>query len=175
MHICIYVYIYIYIYIYICIYLYVTGMEKGLKKSSRFGAFVIIGGSNMDAGWFADEPWQFQCACSMVFPPEIWSIWSWCHHVMALGSLMLWKGGNYKRRVWLNLRAVDTLIWVFWYKVFGLVSKPQTLYFSYLGALWEGSIIRTNISTYLSIFMHPDLSGGLSVSTTSVLWQQWGR
>ena len=38
---------------------------------TRFGAFVIIGGSDMDAGRFADEPWWFQCA--VVFPLEDWS------------------------------------------------------------------------------------------------------
>ena len=39
----------------------------------RFEAFVIIGDSNVDAGRFADEPWQFQCACTMVFLLEDWS------------------------------------------------------------------------------------------------------
>ena len=32
-----------------------------------------------------------------------------------------------------------------------------------------------HIGTYLSICMHPDLSGGLSFSMTSVVWQQLGR
>ena len=32
-----------------------------------------------------------------------------------------------------------------------------------------------NIATYLSIYMHPDLSGGLSVSMTSVVWWQLGK
>ena len=32
-----------------------------------------------------------------------------------------------------------------------------------------------NIATYLSICMHPDLSGGLSVSATLVVLQQLGR
>ena len=32
-----------------------------------------------------------------------------------------------------------------------------------------------DIVTYLSICMHPDLSGGLSVSATSVVWWQLGR
>ena len=41
------------------------------------------------------------------------------------------EGGNYKRRAQRNLGAV---IWVFWYKAFGSTNKPQTLYFSYLGA-----------------------------------------
>ena len=41
------------------------------------------------------------------------------------------EGGNYKRRALSNLRAV---IWVFWYKAFGPVDEPQTLYFGCLGA-----------------------------------------
>ena len=85
------------------------------------------------------------------------------------------KGGNYKRRAWLNFEAVDTVVWVFRYKVFELVSKPQTPYLSCLSALWGGSITRMNIATYLSICMHPDLSGGLSVSVTLVVWWQPGR
>ena len=32
-----------------------------------------------------------------------------------------------------------------------------------------------NLATYLSICMHPDLSGGFSVRTTSVVWWQLGR
>ena len=85
------------------------------------------------------------------------------------------KGGSYKRKAWPNLGAVVTLIWVFWYKAFGLVSKPQTLYLSCLSALWGGSITRMNCATYLSICMHPDLSGGFSVSMTSDVWWQLGR
>ena len=30
----------------------------------------MFGGSDMDAGRFADEPWWFQCACAVVFLPE---------------------------------------------------------------------------------------------------------
>ena len=85
------------------------------------------------------------------------------------------KGGNYKRRAWLNLRAVVTVIWVFQYKAFGFVSRPQTLYLGCLGTLWGGSITRMDIVTYLSICMHADHSGGLSVSATSVVWWQLGR
>ena len=49
-------------------------MEKGLeKKTMRFGAFVIIGDSDVDASRCADEPWQFQCTCTMVFLLEKWS------------------------------------------------------------------------------------------------------
>ena len=42
------------------------------------------------------------------------------------------EGGKYKRRAHMNLGA--TVIWVFWYKVFGSISKPQTLYFGCLSA-----------------------------------------
>ena len=36
----------------------------------RFGAFVVFGGSGVDAGRYTDEPWWFQCACTVVFPLE---------------------------------------------------------------------------------------------------------
>ena len=88
------------------------------------------------------------------------------------------KGGNYKRRAWPKLRAtVVTVIWVFWYKAFGLASKPQTLYLGCLSAPWGGSITRMESAIYLSICMHPDLSMDLllSVSATLVVWQQLGR
>ena len=39
----------------------------------RFGALIILGRSDMDAGRLADEPWWFQCTCTVVFPPEDWS------------------------------------------------------------------------------------------------------
>ena len=39
----------------------------------RFGAFVVVRDSDVDAGAFADEQWQFKCTCAMVFPPEKWS------------------------------------------------------------------------------------------------------
>ena len=80
------------------------------------------------------------------------------------------KGGNYKRRAQLNQgAAVVTVIWVFQYKAFGFISKPQTLYLGRLGAPQGRSITRMDIVTYLSICIHPDLSGGLSVSATLVV------
>ena len=85
------------------------------------------------------------------------------------------EGGNYKRRALPNLRAAVTVIWVFWYKVFGFVNKPLTLYLSCLGAPQGGSITRMHSVTYLSICMYPDLSGGLSVSVTLFVWWQQGR
>ena len=145
------------------------------KEMMRFGAFVIFGGSNVDAGRFADESWQFQYACAIVFLPEIGAdnhdVMMWCHKDLSCCK----REGNIKGEQDQTSGAVHTVIWVFWYKAFGLVSKPQTLYLSCLGALWGGSITRMNIATYLSICMHPDLSEGLSVSMTSVVWQQLGR
>ena len=82
---------------------------------------------------------------------------------------MLEKGGNYIRRARLNLGAVVTVIWVFQYKAFGFINKPHTLYLGCIGALQGGSITRMDIATYLSICMHPDLSGGFLVCMTLVV------
>ena len=129
----------------------------------------------MDTGTFTDEQWQFECTCTMVFLPEKWSRWSWHHYVMSWGSHMLEKGWNYIRIIWLNLRAVVTVVWVFQYKACGFVNKPQTLYLGYIGALQEGSITRMNLATYLSICMCPDFAGGLLVSMALVIWRQLSR
>ena len=70
--------------------LYMSQAQKrDLKKTMRFGAFVIFGGSDLDASRFADESWWFQCACAVVFPPEDWSRQSRCHYGMSRGSLVL--------------------------------------------------------------------------------------
>ena len=135
----------------------------------------MIRDSDVDAGRCADKQWQFKCTCAMVFLPEKWSRQSWHHYVTSWGSLMVEKGGNYIRRAWLNLGAFVTVVWVFGYKAFGFVNKPQTLYLGCISAPWGGSITRMDIATYLSICMHPDLSGGLLVSTTLVVWRQLGR
>ena len=82
---------------------------------------------------------------------------------------MLEKGGNYIRRAQPNLGAVVTVIWVFQYKAFGFINKPQTLYLGCISAPQGGSITRMNIVTFLSICMHPDLSGGFLVSMTLVV------
>ena len=74
---------------------------------------------------------------------------------------MLEKGGNYIRRAQPNLGAVVTVVWVFWYKAFGFVNKPQTLYLSCISAPQGVSITRMNLATYLSICMHPDFAGVL--------------
>ena len=129
----------------------------------------------MDTSTFADKQWWFKCIYTIVSPLEKWSRWSWHHYVMSWGSLMLEKGGNYIRRAWPNLGAVATVVWVFWYKAFGFVNKPQIHYLGCMGALQGGSITRMDIAIYLSICMHPDHSGGLLVSTTLVVWWQLGR
>ena len=59
-------------------------------------------------------------------------------------------GGNYKRRAHQNLGAI---IWVFWYWAFGSINKPQTLYFSYLGAS-HGAEHNQNELCDLFIHMH---------------------
>ena len=60
------------------------------------------------------------------------------------------EGGNYKRRAQPNLGAV---IWFFWYKAFGSICKPQTLYFGYLGAS-HGAEHNWNGLCNLFIHMH---------------------
>ena len=69
------------------------------------------------------------------------------------------EGGKYTRRAHMNLGA--TVVWVFWYTVFGSISKPQTLYFGCLGVSLGTSIIRMDNVTCLSICIYPDLSGEL--------------
>ena len=54
-----------------------------------------------------------------------------------------------------------TVVWVFWYNAFGIVNKPQTLYLHCISAPHGGSITRINLSTCLSICMHPEFAGGL--------------
>ena len=56
-------------------------------------------------------------------------------------------------------RALVTVIWPFWYKAFGFVNKPQTLYLGCISAPHGGSITGMNLSTCLSICMHPEFAG----------------
>ena len=119
------------------------------------------GSSNVHAQWFSCQ--------------KKWSRQSW-HHYVTSWDLLCWKGRKlYKESMTEPQGCCYCCLGVFWYKVFGLVSKPQTLYLVCLSALQGGSITRMNIATYLSICIYPDLSGGFSVSTTSVVWWQWGR
>ena len=78
------------------------------------------GSSNAHAEWFSHWKMEQMIMTSLC---DIMRI-SWAK-----------RGGNYIKRVQPNLGAVVTVIWVFWYKAFGLVSKPQTLYLGCLGAL----------------------------------------
>ena len=78
------------------------------------------------------------------------------------------EGGNCKRRALPNW-GLAAIIWVSWYKALWFINKPQTLYLSCLSAPQGGSITRMHSIFYLSICMHPDLSGELSVSVTLVV------
>ena len=80
---------------------------------------------------------------------------------------MLLKEGTIKGRAQPNLRAV---IWVFWYKAFGSINKPQTLYFGYLSAS-QGAEHNQNGLCDLFIHMHvPRPFWKLLVSVTLVVW-----
>ena len=74
---------------------------------------------------------------------------------------MLDKGGKYIRKEQPVLRAVVTVIWVFWYKAIGFINKPQTLYLNCISAPHGESITRMNFSKCLSIRMHPESARGL--------------
>ena len=139
----------LYIYIYIYIYIYVTGMEIGLWKRQRgLDAFIAFGDSSMDTSRCAEE-WQcFQCACTVVFPLEDQSRWLWHHEMMSQWSLMLFREGTIKAHP--NLQAV---IWVFQYWSFGSINKPQTLYFSYIGASHRAEHNQNELCD-LFIYMH---------------------
>ena len=41
--------------------------KRDLERDEEVQSFHSIWGSGMDAGRCADEPWQFQCACAVVF------------------------------------------------------------------------------------------------------------
>ena len=87
-------------------------------------------------------------------------------------------GGNYKRRAWPSLGEFSCCCYCHLgvpTQVFRCFNKPQTLYFSCLGAPWVGSITRMHSVICLSICMHPDLFGGLWVIVTSFIWWQLGR
>ena len=129
--------------------------------------FHSIWGSGMDASRYADKPWWFQCACAAVFPTRKSEqmIMTSRYDVMRISLAV--EGGKYKRRAHMILGA--TVVWVFWYTVFGSISKPQTLYFGCLSTSLGTSIIRMDRVTCLSICMYPDLSGELLVSVTLVV------
>ena len=119
------------------------------------------GGSNAHAQWFS---------CWKNGADDHYII-MWCHE-----NLSCWKReGTIKGehdQTWglLLLPSSGSLV-----QEFGFLNKPQTLYLGCISALQGGSITRMDIATYLSIYMCPDFSGGLLVSTTLVVWQQLGR
>ena len=45
-------------------------VQKGDDEIPNFCNKWLFG---MDTGGWADEPWQFFCACAVVFPPKWWS------------------------------------------------------------------------------------------------------
>ena len=75
----------------------VTGTEIGLRKRQRgLDAFIVFGGSGMDASRCADEQWCFQCAWAVVFPLEDQSRQLWCHEMTSQWSLLLFREGTIK-------------------------------------------------------------------------------
>ena len=42
--------------------------KLGYERDKEVWCFHSIWGSGVDAGRCADEPWQFQCACTVGFP-----------------------------------------------------------------------------------------------------------
>ena len=141
----------------------------------RFRAFVIFGSSDMDASGFEDEPWWFQCACAVVFPPEDLSRSSWYHYMTSWGSLVLQRGGTIKGEHNWTLGLLLLLSGCSGTKCLGSLANHRASTSAVLVPLWGGSITRMDSVTYLSICMHPDLSGGLLVSATLVVWWQLGR
>ena len=100
-------------------------MEIGLRKRQRgLDAFIV-------AGVLARKPAdvQMNIGHSNVQWFSHWKIRADDHDITRISCAI--EGENYKRRAPPDLGAVT---WVFWYKVFGCVDEPQTLYFSCVGA-----------------------------------------
>ena len=93
----------------------------------------------MDAGRCADKQWWFQCPCTVVFPLEDQSRWSWHYEMISWESLMLLREGTIKgehnRTLGLSSGCSGT-------KHLGLLMnhRPSTLVF--LVPLMEKSITR---------------------------------
>ena len=70
--------------------------KTGFGKETRFGISVIFGLFGMDAGWCADERWQF-CACAVVFPTKLieQTIMTSLNDVMGFSHAR--EGGKYKK------------------------------------------------------------------------------
>ena len=102
---------------------------------TRFGVFVIMGDSEVDASGCADETMGVPMHMHNGFPTGKMEQTIMTSHSDVMRISHTEKGGSYKRSAQQNLGAVVTVVWGFWYKAFGLVSKPQTLYLSCHGAL----------------------------------------
>ena len=50
-----------------------NGFRKRDDEISKFSYETVKRLFSMDASGSADEPWQFFCACTVVFPPKWWS------------------------------------------------------------------------------------------------------
>ena len=160
---------------YLMINICVTGMEKGLKRDDKVRSFCNNRGFQCGSQQMCRQTVAVWMHMSNGFPAkkmEQTIMTSLCD-VMRISCAR--KGRELYKESTTEPQGCCYCIWVFWYKAFGLVSKPQTLYLGCLGALWGGSITRMNVATYLPICMHPALSGGFLVSTTSVVWWQPGR
>ena len=143
-------------------------MEFGLRKRQRGSdASIVTGDSGMDAGRCADKLQHFLCTCTVVFPLEDQSRWSWYYAMMSQWSLMLfWEGtikGEHTQTLGLSSGFSDI-------EQLGLLKshRPSTLAISV--SLVEQSITRMNCVFHLSICMYPDLFGELLVSMTLVVW-----
>ena len=146
----------------------VTGVKMKLKKRQRgLNAFVVFGGSGKDASRCTDKCWQFQCACTVVFPLEDQSRWLWCHFMMSLGSLMLLREGTIKGEHHQTLQPSSGYSGT---KHLGLLTSHRPSTSAVSVPLMEKSISRMECVTCLSIYMYPDLSGEPSVSVTLVVW-----
>ena len=64
----------------------------------------------LDAGGYADDCWQFVCACAVVFPPKWWSRLLWCHKIMSQESLMCKREESIKREAQLSSRSLAAAV-----------------------------------------------------------------
>ena len=146
--------------------------KLGQERDKGVQSFHSIWGCSVDAGRCTDEPWQFQCTCTVVFPLEDQRRWSWCHEVMSWGSLMLSREGTIKGE---HIRTLGLLSGYSRTKHLGLLTSHRPFNLAVSVPLEEKSITRMDSVTYLSICMYPDLSGEPLVSVTSVVWWYLGR
>ena len=137
------------------------------EEAKRFGYICSIWGSSMDASGCADRQQWFWCTCTVVFPLEDQSRWSWHNFMMSWRSLMLLREGTIKgEHNWISGLSSGFS----GTKHLGLLTGywPSTSTASV--TLMEKSIIRMECVTCLSICMYPNLSGEPLVSVTLVVW-----